>query len=108
MSKATTPKIQPESSWPEAKTAKHGNKMIEIRIRFWTDEIAFDDDMIIPKHCWDNGVVLMDTNKDHGISSENPRPFGSILELPAVLAKVLQEHGVKLHPNTKLRKILHP
>lgn len=108
MNKKTTPEAQPEKSWPDAKTAKHGNKMVEVRNRFWTDKIAFEDGMIIPKHCWDNGVVLMDSNKDHGISPENPRPFNSILELPATLAKVLEEHGVKLHPNNKLRKILFP
>lgn len=64
--------------------------------------------MIVPKHCWDHGVVLMDSNKDHGISPASPKPFNSILEMPSVLAKVLAEHGVKLHPGNKLSKILHP
>ena len=89
-----------------ASTAKHGEKMIEVRIRFWTDGIAEQKDTIIPKHAWDSGVVVMDTNKSHDIAPKSPQPFNSILDLQSVLAKVLGEHGVVLHANRKLRKLI--
>ena len=34
---------------PEAREAKYGGKMIEVKIRFWTDGIA-EAGKIIPKH----------------------------------------------------------
>src|SRR6185436_21013835 len=74
---------------PYAHTAKHGEKMIEVRIRFWTDGIAEQKDTIIPKHAWDHGVVVMDINKSHGIAPKSPQPFNSLLDLQNALAKVL-------------------
>jgi len=78
--------------------------MIEVRIRFWTDKIATQPGHVVPKHAWDNGVVLMDSNQDHGISPGNPKPFKSLMDLTSVLEKVLIEHGVKLHPGDRLSK----
>ena len=96
----------PDDTTPTARTAKHGDKMIEVRIRFWTDGIAEQKDTIVPKHAWDNGIVVMDSNKSHGIAPKSPQPFASILDLQAVLAKVLTEHDVTLHANRKLRKLV--
>ena len=36
----------------EALAAKHGQKMLEVRVRFWTDDIAGKKGEIIPKHTW--------------------------------------------------------
>ena len=36
----------------EARAAKHGQKMLEARVRFWTDDIAGKKGEIIPKHAW--------------------------------------------------------
>ena len=96
----------PDNTTPAARAVKHGEKMIEVRIRFWTDGIAEQKDTVIPKHAWDSGVVVMDSNKSHGIAPEAPQPFNSILDLQNVLAKVLTEHGVTLHANRKLRKLI--
>lgn len=96
----------PKVSTPTARTAKHGEKMIEVRVRFWTDGISQQKDTVIPKHAWDSGVVVMDSNHSHGIAPASPQPFNSILDLTSVLAKVLTAHGVTLHANSKLRKLI--
>jgi hypothetical protein len=88
----------------EARAAEHGNKMIEVRVRFWTDGIA-PKGSIFPKHAWDSGVVTMDGNKSHGIVPKSPAPFNSILELQAILAKVLVAHDVTLRPHRKSKKL---
>ena len=33
-----------------AQEAEHGEKMIEVKIRFWTNSIAEQEGKIIPKH----------------------------------------------------------
>ena len=78
--------------------------MIEIRVRFWTNSIAETKGEIIPKHSWDGGMVYMQPNASHGIEPHKPKPFHSMMELPAVIEKVLHKHGVKLHHGTSSRK----
>ncbi len=94
----------PNDTTPAA-VAKHGDKMIEVRIRFWTDGIADQEHAVEPKHAWTTGIVVMDTNKSHGITPNKPKPFNSILDLQSVLAEVLMEHGVTLHVHRKDRKL---
>jgi len=91
---------------PTAQTAKHGEKMLEVSIRFWTDSIAGKKGSIIPKHAWDGGVIFMHSNISHGIKPASPEPFNSILDLTSVLSKVLVQHGVTLHTGRKLRKLI--
>ncbi len=91
-----------------AKVAKHGEKMIEVRVRFWTDALAKEKKTLLPKHAWDCGTVDMPTNKSHGIASGSTLPFNSILDLQAVIGRVLLEHGVELHAGSKLRKLIRP
>jgi hypothetical protein len=79
--------------------------MIEVRVRFWTDSISGQENTIIPKHAWDGGVVVMDSNESHGITPGSPRPFNSLLDLTSALAKVLVDHGITLHTSTKTRKL---
>lgn len=35
-----------------AKDAEWGQRMIEVKIRFWTDSLAQGDGRILPKHAW--------------------------------------------------------
>jgi hypothetical protein len=35
-----------------AKAAKRGERMIEIRLRFWTDELAGAKGQVLPGHAW--------------------------------------------------------
>ena len=89
---------------PTSTQARHNEKMIELRIRFWTNAIAETDGEIIPKHSWDAGVVHMQRNASHGIEPENPKPFHTLMDLPAVIEKVLVAHGIQLHHSKQSRK----
>jgi hypothetical protein len=91
---------------PEAKEAQWGKRMIEIRVRLWTDSIADGKGNIVPGHAWDSGVVRMDRNTAHGIAPGNPVPFNSFADLPGKIEKVLIDHGVKLHIGRRSRKYM--
>ena len=94
----------PEST--ETRTARQGKKMIEVRVRFWTNGLAEGTNKVRPKHAWASGVVLMATNETHGIKPMNPRPFNSFTDMLPVVEKVLIEHGVKLHETRRLQKLM--
>jgi len=82
----------------ESREAKHGERMIEVRIRFWTDKIVEGKGQIRPKHAWASGEVRMQRNEPHGIiPKKNPHLFNSLMEIPGVIEKVLIQHGIKLH-----------
>ena len=63
----------------EALEATQGEKMIEIKLRFWTNKIAPEEGKVIPKHAWAAGVVRMERNRSHGIEPGWPAPFHSLL-----------------------------
>ncbi len=86
------------------KKAGHNEKMIELRIRLWTNDIAETKGEIVPKHSWDSGMIYMQRNASHGIEPKNPRPFHSAMGLTAAIEKVLIEHGVYFHPSRTTRK----
>jgi hypothetical protein len=90
----------------KSREAKQGERMIEVKLRFWTNDIASDPGKVIPKHAWTSGVVRIERNKSHGIASSNPRPFNSLLDVGAVIEKVLIDHGIILHPGRKMQKYL--
>jgi hypothetical protein len=93
---------------PPEVAATHGQKMIEIRVRLWTNDIARTAGNIVPKHAWAQGVVMMEANPLHGIQPMSPRPFHSLLDLGAVIEKVLIAHGVVLHPGQRMSKYVQP
>ena len=81
--------------------------MIEVKIRFWTDEIASERGKIRPKHAWASGVVRMESNRSHDISPKDPIPFNSLLELGAKIEQVLLDHGIVLHVrSTRMKKYI--
>ncbi|MBR1142719.1 hypothetical protein [Bradyrhizobium sp. AUGA SZCCT0431] len=86
--------------------AEHGQKMIEIKLRFWTNDIANEKGKIIPKHAWSKGVVKIEANKAHGIKPKNPAPFRSLLQVGAVIEDVLIAHGIVLHADKRTRKYI--
>lgn len=90
----------------ETKEAQWGSRMIELRVRFWTDNLAGGRGRIRPKHAWGGGVVRMSPNRAHGVTPKNPRPFNSMGDMVAVIERVLVEHGIKLHPMGKTQKLL--
>ena len=88
----------------EARAAKHGQKMLEVRVRFWTDDIADKKGEIIPKHAWGSGMINIDRNEAHGLTPEKWLAFNSMAEIPAVLEKCLVENGVKIISSRKMKK----
>ena len=90
----------------KALEAKHGKKMIEVRLRFWTNNIASEANKVIPKHAWASGVVHIQGNESHGIVPGNPRPFHSLLDIGSVIERVLLEHEIVLHPSRKMDKYM--
>ncbi len=86
--------------------AAHGEKMIEIRLRFWTNDIAPEKGQVRPRHAWTQGVVIMQRNQTHGIEPQKYRHFHSLLEIGAVIEEVLVDHDVCLHPSPRMAKYL--
>ncbi len=84
--------------------AKQGEKMIEVKLRFWTNDISPEKGKVVPKHALAAGMVRMEGNKSHGIVPGTPRPFNSLLDVGAVIEKVLIEHGIVLHVGRKMKK----
>jgi len=81
----------------EAREAAHGQKMIEIRVRFWTNDLAGGKGKVLPKHGWGAGVVRLEKNPAHGIAGGEPIPFNSLLELPWRIEQLLRGSGIVLH-----------
>lgn len=90
-------------------SAAAGERMIEVRLRFWTNNLAGDGakpGQVIPKNAWDAGVAIMSSNKTHGIKSKSPTPFHSTMDIGRAIEAVLLQHGVKLHPGSRSRKLI--
>jgi hypothetical protein len=88
-----------------AETATHGEKMVELTIKFWTDHIERDK-KIRPKHAWGGGVVGISRNKSHSIVPGAWRPFNSLMELGTVIERVLIENDIVIHHSKKMQKYL--
>lgn len=88
----------------EEREAAHGEKMIEVKVRFWTDDLAPTDGHILPKHAWTAGVVRLKRNAAHEIDPGKPIPFNSLMEIGAVIEQALIDHGIELHASPRMRK----
>ena len=77
--------------------AKHGEKMIEVKIRFWTDGLAEVPGHIKLKHCWSAGIVSVPKNESHGIASGNRKPFNSLMELTYAVEQAMADAGLRIH-----------
>ncbi len=86
--------------------AKHGEKMIEVKIRLWTNNISPESGKVLPKHAWSSGVVRVEGNKSHGLVPGSPQPFHSLLDVGAVIEKVLIQHGIVLHLSSRTKKYM--
>src|SRR5262245_50003155 len=98
----------PHSSDAVSREAAQGERMIEVKLRFWTNDLSDEGrGNVIPKHAWTGGVVRMERNNTHGIIPGPARPFHSLLDIGAVIERTLLEHGVVLHPSKRMRKYLN-
>lgn len=89
---------------PRRVRANPNERMIEIKLRFWTNNIARGRGYVAPKHAWSSGVVRIERNETHGIRPGAPKPFHSLLDVGAVVERVLMGHGIVLHPSTRMKK----
>jgi hypothetical protein len=55
--------------------ANKNERMIEIKLRFWTNGFATRKGYVRPKHAWSSGVVRIERNDTHGIRPVSPKPF---------------------------------
>jgi len=88
------------------KEAAYGEKMIELKIRFFTNNIASSRGKVVPKHAWTCGVVGIEKNKVHEIVPQGVVHFQSLLDLGAAIEKILAKHGIKLHESKKMQKYM--
>lgn len=86
-----------------AREAKHGEKMIELKVRFWTDGISPESGKIRPKHALTSGVVRVKRNDTHELIPGKPRTFNSLLDLGAAIEKTLKDHGIVLHVSSGMK-----
>ena len=91
----------------EAKEAQHGKKMIEIKVRFWTNNIAPLEGQIIPKNARTGGVVRITRNELHRIKPTKPIPFNSLMEITSAIEKILIQNEIVLHPSRRMNKYLN-
>lgn len=89
----------------KSKPAVQGEKMIEIRIKFFTNNIAKQKGNIIPKNCWDSGMIVMERNTLHDIRPNTPKPFPSLSALQADIEKVLIQHGINMRHSNRSKKL---
>ena len=84
--------------------AKHGDKMIEVKVRFWTNGMAKEEGKVVAKHAWSSGVVRLKRNDSHGLVPNAPTPFNSLLDIGAAIEEALMAHGIVLHSSRKMSK----
>jgi len=86
---------------PVYQKAKFGERMIELKVCFWTDNFT-ERGYIRPKHAWTRGEVRIIKNGPHEIEPIRGSKFNSLMEIPNAIEKVLVEHGVQLHLCSKM------
>ena len=84
---------------------KDGNRMITVKVRFWTNDISSKGE-VTPKHGWASGMVNLETNPLHDIKSSPTLPFHSLLDIGAVIEKVLLRDGIKLRASRKMSRYM--
>lgn len=90
------------------KRVAHGNKLIKIEVRFWTDAIASDEKSLIPRVAWDSGTIHILKNQGHGIKGSKSIPFNSLSELQPTIEATFKKSGIILLHSRKYRRVYHP
>jgi ASC-1-like (ASCH) protein len=83
--------------------APQGQKMIEVRVRFFTDGHA-PSGQILPKHGHANGEVRIARNPSHDIRPGEPIMFNSIAEMPYAVERALRDHNIKIELSSRERR----
>lgn len=88
------------------KKALPGERVIKLEVRFFTNALAKGNGQVRPKHAWTAGMVTVAANPSHGIRAAGGSPFQSLLQLPAVIEKVLCSRGIRLHTSGTMKKYM--
>lgn len=86
-------------------TVPYGDKTIVLKVRFFTDAIA-ENGQVLPKNAWTNGVVSLVANPAHGIPSGYKMVFNTLAEIGPAIEKVLVQAGIKLHPFGRMKHLM--
>lgn len=79
-----------------------GERMIELRIRFWTNDIDGNPKGTITQRvCWDGGVVYAVRNRSHGIRRKGESRFRGLCQLLCSVEKVLEKQDIRLQKGPK-------
>jgi hypothetical protein len=90
----------------EAREAAYGKKMIEVKVRFWTNDLADGKGKILPKHAWGAGLVRIKGNDAHGIVPGEPVLFNSLAEIPAKIEKLLIDQDITIHKSNRMKRYI--
>lgn len=90
----------------ESREARHGERTIEINLRFWTDNLAEEEGHILPGNCWSSGVIGVPRNRAHDIGPTQPQPFNSLMEIPSVLEQIFIEAGIEVHIGGRMARYI--
>lgn len=82
----------------------HGERMIEVKLRFWTNDIAETPNLICRKHAWTSGIARINKNVAHGIKGSDPVPFHSLLDVGRAIEKAMIQAGISLHHSRREKK----
>jgi hypothetical protein len=80
-----------------------GEKMIEVKVRFFTDGLA-PDGQILPRHGYAAGEVRVTRNPSHDIRPGEPVMFNSMAEMPYAVEKTLRDHNIKIELSSRERR----
>jgi hypothetical protein len=86
--------------------APHGQKMIELTVRFWTNNISKKKGYVVKREAWDSGTLYLHQNDAHGIRASGALQFYSLLDLPAKIEALITHNGIKLHRGKRSRKYI--
>jgi hypothetical protein len=88
---------------PQAVEAPHGERMVQVSIRFLTDNIA-EQGKVVPGHVWARGFLTVQRNDTHGFRTSKGVAFNSLMELPGKLERLLIREGITVHPTQLMAK----
>jgi len=85
---------------------RNEERMIEIKVRFWTGEISRTKGTVEPRHCWDAGTVGIKPNKLHGIKWQKSIPFNSLMGISQAVEMMLVRAGIRIHKGKITKKYI--
>jgi hypothetical protein len=89
----------------ESVEADYGEKMIQLKISFFTNLPGLKEDHIRQKHAWASGHVRIQRNSAHGIDGNTGGIFHSMSELPMLIENLLIEQGITIHQSRNKAKL---